>query len=86
LAADVPSLRTGDDEDAGVLEHLRTQVCENICLYAKKYDEEFKPFMEQFVTAVWELLVKTSLQTKYDAVSDSHKLAFSRTYFIIIPI
>ncbi|XP_016964685.1 exportin-2 [Drosophila biarmipes] len=75
LAVDVPSLRTGDDEDAGVLEHLRTQVCENICLYAKKYDEEFKPFMEQFVTAVWELLVKTSLQTKYDALV-SHALQF----------
>uniref|UniRef100_A0A6P4FW59 Exportin-2 n=1 Tax=Drosophila rhopaloa TaxID=1041015 RepID=A0A6P4FW59_DRORH len=75
LAADVPSLRTGDDEDAGVLEHLRAQVCENICLYAKKYDEEFKPFMEQFVTAVWELLVKTSLQTKYDALV-SHALQF----------
>lgn len=68
LAADVPSLRTDDDEDAGVLEHLRSQVCENICLYARKYDEEFKPYMEQFVTAVWELLVKTSLHTKYDAV------------------
>ncbi|KAH8279559.1 hypothetical protein KR018_000957 [Drosophila ironensis] len=68
LAVDVPALRADDDEDAGVLEHLRAQVCENICLYAKKYDEEFKPFMEQFVTAVWELLVKTSLHTKYDAL------------------
>lgn len=76
LAADVPSLRTADDEDAGVLEHLRAQVCENICLYAKKYDEEFKPFMEQFVTAVWELLVKTSLHTKYDSVSNrNHTLS-----------
>ncbi|TDG47824.1 hypothetical protein AWZ03_005778 [Drosophila navojoa] len=68
LAVDVAILRTDDDEDAGVLEHLRSQVCENICLYARKYDEEFKPYMEQFVTAVWELLVKTSLHTKYDAL------------------
>ncbi|KAH8391270.1 hypothetical protein KR215_009826 [Drosophila sulfurigaster] len=68
LAVDVASLRTDDDDDAGVLEHLRSQVCENICLYARKYDEEFKPYMEQFVTAVWELLVKTSLHTKYDAL------------------
>ncbi|XP_030384597.1 exportin-2 [Scaptodrosophila lebanonensis] len=68
LASDVPCLRTDDDEDAGVLEHLRSQVCENICLYARKYDEEFKPYMEQFVTAVWELLVKTSLHTKFDAL------------------
>lgn len=69
LAVDVAILHTDDDEDAGVLEHLRSQVCENICLYARKYDEEFKPYMEQFVTAVWELLVKTSLHTKYDSVS-----------------
>ncbi|XP_017854488.2 exportin-2 [Drosophila busckii] len=68
LSCDVPCLRTDDDDDAGVLEHLRSQVCENICLYARKYDEEFKPFMENFVKAVWELLVKTSLQTKYDSL------------------
>lgn len=69
LTIDVPCLHTGDDEDAGVLEHLRSQVCENIAMYAQKYDEEFAPFMETFVTAVWELLVKTGMQTKYDAVS-----------------
>lgn len=68
LTVDVPCLHTGDDEDAGVLEHLRSQVCENIGMYAQKYDEEFAPYMETFVTAVWELLVKTGMQTKYDAV------------------
>lgn len=35
-----------------------------------KYDEEFGPFMPQFVTAVWELLIKTGIETKYDAVSN----------------
>lgn len=68
LTVDVPCLHTGDDEDAGVLEHLRSQVCENIGMYAQKYEEEFSPYMETFVTAVWELLVKTGMQTKYDAV------------------
>lgn len=68
LTVDVPCLHTGDDEDAGVLEHLRSQVCENIGMYAQKYDEEFAPYMETFVTAVWELLVKTGMQTKYDAL------------------
>ncbi|BFF94387.1 exportin-2 [Drosophila madeirensis] len=68
LAVNVPALSRDDDDDPGVLEFLRSQVCENICLYAKKYDEEFKPFMEQFVTAVWELLVKTSLNTKNDSL------------------
>lgn len=69
LTVDVPCLHTGEDEDAGVLEHLRSQVCENIGMYAQKYDEEFAPYMQTFVTAVWELLVKTGMQTKYDAVS-----------------
>lgn len=68
LTVDVPSLHTGENEDAGVLEHLRSQICENIGLYAQKYDEEFGPYMETFVTAVWELLMKTGNQTKYDAV------------------
>lgn len=68
LTVDVPCLHTGPDEDPGVLEHLRSQVCENIGLYAQKYDEEFGTYMETFVTAVWELLVKTGIQTKYDAL------------------
>lgn len=58
-----------EDEEIGVLEQLRSQVCDNIGLYAMKYDEEFGPFMPQFVTAVWELLIKTGIETKYDAVS-----------------
>lgn len=68
LTTDVPCLKTSDDEDAGVLEHLRAQICDNIALYAQKYDEEFGPFMPQFVTSVWELLVNTGLQTKYDGL------------------
>lgn len=69
LTIDVPSLHTSDDEEAGVLEHLRSQICENIAMYAQKYDEEFRPFVQQFVTDVWELLVKTGMQTKNDNVS-----------------
>lgn len=81
LTVDVACLHTGDDEDAGVLEHLRSQVCENIGLYAQKYDEEFGTYMETFVTAVWELLVKTGIQTKYDAVILSYKLASILLFF-----
>ncbi|XP_055703907.1 exportin-2 [Phlebotomus papatasi] len=78
LTTDVPLLRTPDDEDAGVLEQLKSQICENLCLYAQKYDEEFSPFMPQFVTAVWELLVNTGIQTKYDTLV-SHALTFLGT-------
>lgn len=41
-----------DDDQPGVLEELRSQICDNIGLYAHKYEEEFQPYMQQFVTAV----------------------------------
>lgn len=68
LVTDVPCLKTGDDEEAGIMEMLRSQICDNISLYAQKYDEEFGPYMPKFVTAVWELLVNTGQQSKYDAL------------------
>lgn len=55
-----------DDDEPGVLEELRSQICDNIGLYAHKYEEEFQPYMEPFVTAVWNLLLNTSTATKYD--------------------
>lgn len=70
LTVQVPCLKAGgDDEEAGILELLRSQVCDNLGLYAQKYDEEFGSYMQLFVTDVWELLVGTGLQIKYDAVS-----------------
>lgn len=69
LTVDEACLHTGEDEEAGVLEHLRSQICENLGLYAQKYDEEFGTFIETFVNDVWGLLVKTGIQTKYDSVS-----------------
>lgn len=37
-------------------------------MYAQKYDEEFAPFLPQFVTDIWNLLTSTGSQTKYDLV------------------
>jgi len=65
LTLENPLLVTDDDEP-GVLEELRSQICDNIGLYAHKYEEEFQPFMQQFVTAVWNLLLTTGLNNKYD--------------------
>jgi len=55
-----------DDDEPGVMEDLRSQICDNIGLYASKYEEEFEPYMSQFVTAVWNLLLSTGTETKYD--------------------
>lgn len=68
LVSDVPLLKTSDDEEAGVMEMLRSQICDNVSLYAQKYDEEFAPYMQQFVTAVWGLLVNTGQQPKFDTL------------------
>jgi len=55
-----------DDDEPGALEELRSQICDNIGLYAHKYEEEFQPYMQQFVTAVWNLLLSTGPETKFD--------------------
>lgn len=51
------------------MEQLKSQICDNIALYAQKYDEEFQSYLPQFVTDVWNLLVTTGQQTKYDLVT-----------------
>ena len=65
------ALLVSDDDEPGVMEELKSQVgsyyfyfhflpqiCDNIGLYAHKYEEEFQPYMQQFVTAVWNLLLR----------------------------
>ncbi|XP_068237725.1 exportin-2 [Palaemon carinicauda] len=64
-----------EDEEVGVLEQVKSQVCEDLTLYAAKYMEEFEPFVENFVTAVWNLLSTTTLAVKYDQMV-SHAIQF----------
>lgn len=59
-----------DEEEAGLLELLKSQICDNAALYAQKYDEEFQPYLPRFVTAIWNLLVTTGQEVKYDLVID----------------
>ncbi|XP_076462956.1 exportin-2-like [Babylonia areolata] len=66
LGADNKLLKTEDEEEASLLEQVKSQVCDNVALYAQKYDEEFAPYLPGFVTAIWGLLVSTGQQVKYD--------------------
>lgn len=68
LTADPKNLQSDTDDGPGVVEQLKTQICDNIALYAQKYDEEFRQYLPQFVTDVWSLLVATGLETKYDSL------------------
>ncbi|RLU15268.1 hypothetical protein DMN91_012262 [Ooceraea biroi] len=78
LNIEVPSLQTTDEEEAGVIEQLKSQVCDNISLYAQKYNEEFQGILPEFVTAIWNLLTSTGQQSKYDALV-SNALQFLAT-------
>ena len=77
------SLYLQDEEEAGLLELLKSQICDNAALYAQKYDEEFQPYLPRFVTAIWNLLVTTGQEVKYDLVSKS-TFCLSLLYFQLL--
>ena len=66
LTTDNKLLQTEDEEEAGLLEQVKSQICDNVAMYAQKYDEEFSPHLPNFVTAIWNLLINTGTQVKYD--------------------
>ncbi|XP_071494645.1 exportin-2-like [Diadema antillarum] len=66
LTGDNVLLHSKDEDEAGPLELLKSQICDNVALYAQKYDEEFQPFLPNFVMAVWNLLTSTGAQVKFD--------------------
>ena len=53
------------------MEDLKSQICDNIGLYAHKYEEEFSPFMQPFVQSVWNLLLSLGPQVKYDMLTSN---------------
>lgn len=57
-----------DDETAGPLELLKTDICEALTLYTQRYEEEFAKYMPKFVEASWSLLMNTGLQPKNDLI------------------
>ncbi|KAL3867833.1 hypothetical protein ACJMK2_040679 [Sinanodonta woodiana] len=66
LNVDNKLLQTEDETEAGLLEQVKSQISDNVTLYAQKYDEEFSPHLPAFVTAIWNLLVTTGQEVKYD--------------------
>ncbi|TPP63258.1 Exportin-2 [Fasciola gigantica] len=70
LANDGPRWAGGDLSGANsgsvLVEQVKSQVCDNASLYATKYEAEFAPYLSGFVTDVWEMLISTGIQSKYD--------------------
>jgi len=60
-----------DREEPGLMEQVKAQICENIAMYAQKYDEEFSSHLPGFVTTVWNLLINTGSHVKSDQVNSA---------------
>ncbi len=59
---------SGDDDEAGPLEVARADVFRVLVLYTKKYEEEFRSHLEQFIGSSWNMLTTIGPETKYDLV------------------
>lgn len=58
----------GTGSSASLVEQVQSQVCDNASLYATKYEAEFTPYLDRFVSDVWEMLVSIGDQGKCDMV------------------
>jgi exportin-2 (importin alpha re-exporter) len=62
-----PNFISSETDEAGVLEKVKSAICEVIDLYARMYEEDFK-HLPGFVQTVWTLLTSTSIEPKNDIV------------------
>ncbi|KAJ8663506.1 hypothetical protein O0I10_000748 [Lichtheimia ornata] len=60
-------LDTGDEEEAGALEKIKTSICEVLELYTQKYEEDF-PQLVDFFSIVVELLANLGPEPKHDTL------------------
>lgn len=66
LTTDNKLLETDDEEEPGPLEHVKSQICEIVAMFAQKYDEDFSEYLPQYVQSIWNLLVTTDARPKHD--------------------
>ncbi len=59
------------NNDPGVLDQVKTEICRSVALYANNYSDEFKPYAQQFALTIWSLLTKLDLSSSYDEVTNS---------------
>ncbi|CAL5195941.1 unnamed protein product [Lathyrus oleraceus] len=69
LTTSYPSLEGSGPDGLALVDELRASVCENISHYMKKYEEEFKGFLNDFALAVWTLLGNVSQSTSRDQLA-----------------
>ena len=57
LTYDNPALSSDSDDEPGLIENVRAGVFRVLILYTKKYEEEFRDHLGQFVGTSWNLLL-----------------------------
>uniref|UniRef100_A0A158PAB9 Cse1 domain-containing protein n=1 Tax=Angiostrongylus cantonensis TaxID=6313 RepID=A0A158PAB9_ANGCA len=67
MKMDCPSVSSGGGEPT-FLDELKMEVCEIFTLYAQRFEEEINPFMENVIQAVWQLVVQTGIDTRFDGM------------------
>ena len=50
------------------LAQVKAAICENVNLYLEKNEEEFAPFVRDFATAVWGLLMQVGMEPGKDVL------------------
>ncbi len=61
-----PLLNTDDDDEAGILEKIKSAICELIQLYTVQYEDVFQSKIPIFIETCWSLLVSIGPESKYD--------------------
>lgn len=69
LTTNYPALESSGADGLALVDDLRAAVCENINLYMEKNEEEFQGYLNDFASAVWNLLANVSQASSRDQLA-----------------
>ncbi|PVV00395.1 hypothetical protein BB560_005228 [Smittium megazygosporum] len=69
-------LDSTDDDTAGILEEIKTEIFKVVYLYTNRYEDVFTQ-LPTFLDSIWNMLINIGLEPKYDSVSISLPFLFS---------
>src|SRR5205085_93739 len=50
------NLNPSNNDEPGVIDNIHSLICETVNLYATKYEDQFKSYIQVFVNEIWKLL------------------------------
>lgn len=59
-------LDTDSDDEATIVDMVKTSICEILILYTQRYEDVFGRLANSFVEIIWHLLTSTGMEPKYD--------------------